>query len=293
MNLRPGSRAVLAAWIVVLYLLGGHTASAKVIFVDNLNGFDGNDGLAASNQSLLTGPVQTLYRALKLVRRGDGIVLKNTGVPYQESLTLSGARHSGYPTEPFTIDGNGAVLSGLATVPADGWQRQTSGLWRLSLSRKGHYRFFNNGQPVPEQRFPGQDWAAADLAVDHWAAAHGAVLFQLGPDQTPFDQTWTYAAAETGISLVDVRHVRIMNLEVVGYRTDGVNADNACRDVLLERVNSRDNGRAGIAVGGSSRVTAIDCQSLSNGRDSVLITERGGIDLENCNLGGIEPTVVP
>lgn len=264
----------------------------RTIYVDNQSGSDGFDGYAPSSQTQITGPVQSLRQALKLARPSDEIVLTNTGVPYSESLNLSGGRHSGFPNEPLVIRGNGAVLNGTAELPSDGWQRQRNGLWRLSLTRKGYYRFFHEGQPVAQHTLSGRDWQLDEIALDHWVSDRGAIYFRFDDQRTPITERWSYAALEFGISLVDVRHVRIEDLTIVGYRIDGVNADNACRDVTLQNVILENHGRAGLAVGGSARVTVKNSRIAYNGEHSILVTERGGVELEACELGGVEPTVI-
>ncbi|MBI1347477.1 hypothetical protein GC163_14455 [bacterium] len=279
-----GVGLIMSLWVTSAY--------ARPIFVDNQSGSDGFDGYAATVQTKLTGPVQTLRQALRLARRGDEIILINTGIPYSESLTLSGARHSGYPSEPFVIRGNGAVLNGTASLTSDGWQRQSNGLWRLSLTRKGYYRFFRDGLPIAEQPSVSAAWKPDDILADHWASHEGAVYFRFDDDRTPITEAWSYAAWDFGVSLVDVRHVRIENLTIVGYRVDGINVDNACHDIELENLRIENHGRAGLAVGGSSRVTAINCRIAENGSEAVLITERGGLQLEACDLGGSEPKVI-
>ncbi|OYW20644.1 MAG: hypothetical protein B7Z55_06980 [Planctomycetales bacterium 12-60-4] len=285
--------AVRLVSVTLVVALVAATADARNIYVDNQNGSDGNNGSAAEIETRVSGPVQTIRRALKLAVRADTIVLRNTGEPYAEVLNLVGGQHSGFPTEPFTIVGNGAVLSGVATVPSDGWQRQRDGLWRLSLTRKGTYRFFRDGLPVAEHVFASRDWSPAELPLDHWTSHRGAVLFHFDDRQTPITESWTYAAAELGISLVDVRHVRIVDLQIVGFRVDGVNADNNCNDVVLESVMLHNNGHAGLSIGGTSQVSVINSQITDNGRHSILITERGGLRLEDCELNGVEPTVEP
>lgn len=268
-------------------------ASAREIHVDNRNGNDANDGLTPESQTVLTGPVLSLRQALRLARRGDTIILQNTGWPYSESLNLAGGNHSGFSNQPLTILGNGAVLSGVAPVPADGWQRTGDGLWELTLTRKGYYRFFLDGQAIPEQQFATSLWEAAELPLNHWASVRGKVRFRLSDDASPLAQNWSFATGEIGISLANVQNVRIENLTVVGFRVDGINADGNSREIALDGVTLQHHGRAGLAIGGTSQVTATDCQFLDNGRAAILITERGGVRLENCDLGGVEPTIQP
>ena len=63
--------------------------------------------------------LQSLQRAIELAHQGDAIRLTNNGTPYYGGVTLFGERHSGRPDGPFTIIGNGAVLSGAKPVPQE------------------------------------------------------------------------------------------------------------------------------------------------------------------------------
>ena len=274
----------------VLAALTASTAFAADIYVDNANGSDGNDGTASEIRTAVTGPVRTLLRGTQLLRRGDALVILNTGQPYYESLFLSGGRHSGNETFPLVVRGNGVTLSGQRPLPVEGWQSLGEGLWRLTLTRKGHYSFFNEGTAWPEFR-PSETFTRDALPEGQWAPYRGDVYFRFAERRPPIDSNWTYAGDEQGVSLVDVRHVQIMDLNVVGFRVDGINVDNACRSVTLERVSVQHNGRAGVAVGGSSRVRLAGSRVTDNGRYSVLVTELAGIDVEACDLGGVEPTL--
>ena len=84
-------------------------AVGREIFVDNVAGDDRFTGQMASDPGGMAGPVRTLAKALRLAGCGDTIVLVKNDVPYRESISLAGSRHSGTPDEPFTIRGNGAI----------------------------------------------------------------------------------------------------------------------------------------------------------------------------------------
>lgn len=277
--------------IIILVLLTAPTSSAAVIYVDNQNGSDGHDGLSPEIQTALSGPVRTLRRGAELAQAGDMLFLRNTGKPYFEMLALSGGKHSGSPTRPFVVQGNGSVICGLRQIPSTGWRNVEGGLWQLSLTRKGHYYFFREGIAWPEYLPSEGRFLLTEIPEGYWTAHRGLVYFRLPPDQTPSDSSWTYAAEEQGVSLVDVRHVQIIDLQVLGFRVDGINVDNACRDVTLERVSSEHNGRAGLAAGGSSRVRLVNSRIRTNGRHSVLVTEVAAVEIEASDLGGVEPTV--
>ena len=93
---------VVAIALVVCFLLALSPVSAGIVFVDNSTGSDALDGRVPVPSSGNAGPVRTISRALELARTGDNIEIKNTGKPYYESLTLFGARHSGFATLPST-----------------------------------------------------------------------------------------------------------------------------------------------------------------------------------------------
>ncbi|MFI4876411.1 MAG: hypothetical protein ACIALR_13760, partial [Blastopirellula sp. JB062] len=107
-------------------------ASARDIYVDNLRGDDRHYGTNAVISENSDGPVRSIAKALRVARRGDRIVLKNTGIAYRESITLQAARHSGFSGEPFVIEGNGATLDGAAFVPPDAWEVVGDDLYRFS-----------------------------------------------------------------------------------------------------------------------------------------------------------------
>src|SRR5262245_55566178 len=89
-----------------------HVVLARDIYVSNTAGDDRSRGYEPESLYAGGGPVRTIAKALRIASTGDRIVIANTDVPYHESLSLVGERHSGYPHEPFTIEGNGAVLDG-------------------------------------------------------------------------------------------------------------------------------------------------------------------------------------
>uniref|UniRef100_A0A7C2NZ45 Right-handed parallel beta-helix repeat-containing protein n=1 Tax=Schlesneria paludicola TaxID=360056 RepID=A0A7C2NZ45_9PLAN len=284
----------LSLWIVIVVGLTDllQPARAADIHVDSANGFDGNDGLAAVITTATNGPVRTLKRATQLAQAGDRIVLKSNGQPFFETLYLTGGRHCGFASRPFTIEGNGAVISGLRDLPPDGWRPQGPGLWRLSLTRKGHYRFFRDNQPIPEFLPTTRSMALDDLPLDHYFSHQGAVIFRFDEGYVPYTELWTYAAADIGVSLVDVRNLQIRNLTIVGFRVDGLNADGNCRGVVLDNVTLEHNGRAGLSANGTSQVFVESSRLTGNGRHSAVITEYARVNLQNTDDGGVEPTVI-
>lgn len=275
-----------------LFLLQAVNASAVEIYVDNLVGDDVFDGRNSVPSDTGTGPVRTLRRAIQLAGFGDQIVLTRPGAVYYDSLSLTGTRNSGSPHYPFTIVGNGAILSGLRAVPPAGWRRAGPDLWQLTMTRKGFYRLLRDGQPLPELiPEPGVN-PLETLAPGQWTATGGSVYFRVDGDAPPSTQAFSYAADQTGLSLYQVENVKIVDLTLRDFRFDGIHAQNMCRNVSLENVTCFNNGRAGIAVSGTSKVEVIGGSVSGNGRFQIRIANNGDANLRDVAMEG-EPTVVP
>ena len=76
------------------------------------------------------------------------------------------------------------------------------------------------------------------------------------------------------------------------FRFDGLRAQNMCRDVTLEKVNCLNNGRAGIAVSGTSRIEMVGGSLSENGRHSLLVSSPATANLREVTTD-VEPTVIP
>ncbi len=271
--------------------LHGCDVSAADIFVDNLIGSDFFDGRLSRPVDSGGGPVRTLRRAMQVAGYGDQIVLTRSGEIYYDSLSLTGIRNSGSKNHPFTLIGNGAILSGLRAVPKQGWRQASPDLWKLTLTRKGYYRLLRDGRPLPEGRHEIGVNPLDSLAAGEWAAWQGSVYFR-ADGEPPATQDFSYAADQTGLSLYQVDNVRIVDLTFRDFRFDGVHAQNMCQGVILESVTCINNGRAGIAVSGSSHVEVVGGKVAWNGRSQVRISKPAGVELRDVTMDG-EPTVVP
>ncbi len=281
----------LLAMACVLSCLPWGVVSAKEIFVDNLVGSDAFDGLRNLPGDGGGGPVRTLRRAMQVAGFADQIVLTRPGAVYYDSLSLTGARNSGTKQNPFTLIGNGAILSGMRAVPPEGWRPAGPELWKLTLTRKGYYRLLRDGHPLLEARSENGVNPLSTLAAGEWAAWQGSVYFRSDGD-APSTQQFAYSADQTGLSLYQVDNVRIVDLTLRDFRFDGINAQNMCEGVKLENVTCLNNGRAGLAVSGSSHVEVVGGRMTGNGRHQVRIAHPAGAELRDVTLDG-EPNVVP
>lgn len=272
-------RRAMGVWALALMLGAvipcGQCAGA-VIYVDNRIGSDAADGASEELVDLRSGPVRTIRRALQLARRGDTISIANHGVPYYESIALTGARHCGYSQRKFTIIGNGAVVSGAQPVPPAAWKEVESDLWKFTPWRKGHYRLILDGKAVPEVAAPYEESTGAsdslpDVPEGQWAAWRGSIYYRTPRFERPAERPFAFAAQGVGLTLADVHDVHVVGLVFRHFRLDGVSAHSRARGIVLDNVQSLENGRAGLFVGGTSDVEALDCRFERNRKANVLL----------------------
>lgn len=277
------------------YALGvalGASAHAQTLFVDNLQGSDAFDGKSPRPLDSDTGPVRTISQALALARPGTTIEIAHTGTPYYESLHLVGGRLSGFSYRPLTIEGNGAVVSGARSLPPQAWEPIGGDVWRIRFQRKGHYQVLLDGRPVPEFRpQPPLPARREEIPAGHWYAERGTVYYKSPPLTEPLSRSFQFGYEEVGLTLYQVRNVRVRNLTFQHFRLDGVNAHDQCRNVVLENVVAVENGRAGIAAGGTSELVVEKGKLAGNLRNQLLISELAVVRVEETELSE-PPTLV-
>jgi len=246
-------------------------AVGREVLVDNVNGDDRFTGQLARDPGGMGGPVRTLAKALRIAGPGDTIILVKNDAPYRESFSLTGRRHSGTSQEPFTIQGNGAILDGSAPAPAEKWESYKGAIFRLRSRPMAYSQLFLDGRPAVRV-FAGQSAKSPpELQPRQWCSLEGRIFFCVEKSKLPGDYKLSYAHDQTGITLFHVERVRIADLTVQGFQVDGVNLYNSAREVSLSNVTCRGNGRSGVAVGGASQVT-IDASLLGNNGQAQLLT---------------------
>ena len=267
--------------LILAVSLAGPAADTRAgtLFVNNRMGSDRYNGSTEKAINDSSGPVRTIQRALQLAGTSDIISLANTGVPYYESLTLCGTRHSGTERHPFTIVGNGSVLSGAIAVPETAWQQVGDHLWQLKPYRKGHYQLILNGKAVPELRRKANENRATvpDLPSGTWCAFRGAIYYRSERRTEPESMPFGFAQRGCGMTLYSVRNVLVQNVSIQHFRIDGVNAADQATDVVLTGVHLIENGRSGLAVGGTSLVAVVRGRVRGNRSHSVLLKEAAAL----------------
>lgn len=268
------------------------SANAEVFYVNNRTGADRNDGVVDTPQSATSGPVKSISRALQLAGFADTIIVANTGLPYYDNISFQGEKNSGDPVRPFRLIGNGATITGAMVIPDGAWREAARDVWKVTPFRKGYFQLVRDGKALPELRpQPGEKWdSIPDLEVDQWCSWKGSIYYRVERLVDPASQRLSIARRSCGITVFSAHNIVISDLTIQHFRLDGVNLHDLATDIQLEKLTLRENGRAGLAIGGSStgRLTGSD---IERNRDhSVLIQEAAAVGLEDCILDA-EPTV--
>jgi hypothetical protein len=274
----PTAAVLLVAWTWCTEPVAG-----RDVYVSNTVGSDRMDGSAARVEGGSHGPVRTLARALRLVEKGDHIVLDNSGKPYRESVCLSGDRHQGLRGKPLTIRGNGATLDGTAPVPPGAWQHFRGDVFRFRPGRLTHQQLLLHDKPARRRPVMVRR-VLPELAPLEWTLMDGHIYFRVEDGRLPRDYDLKYSDRQTGITLYGVNHVRIMNLTVLGFALDGVNAHDGVRNTVLEGLACHTNGRSGISVGGASRVSVDRCRLGNNGQSQFRVEGYAAVHLNRTQI---------
>ena len=257
------------------------------IYVDNVAGNDRSTGRQATPATDLSGPVQTIAKALRLAEAGDTVVLAKTGSPYCESISLVGNRHSGTAQQPFMIRGNGATLDGAQAVPRKVWESYRGPVFRFRPLHVGYQQLYLNGRPAVRVVLAKADSPSADppeLKPLQWCSLGGYIYFCVEQTKLPADYRLTYACQQTGITLSYVEYATISDLTVEGFQLDGINLANTARRVSLFGVTCRRNGRSGVTVGGASSVALENCHLADNGEAQLLTLPHSETHLRDTKL---------
>jgi hypothetical protein len=218
------------------------TSSAATWHVDNRRGNDTHDGRAPGRA------FKTIARAVKAAQVSDALSLANTGVPYLESIRLVGG--GGTPSKPFTIEGNGAVISGLRPVATNDWKRRSDGVFEISGHRPyGFPTLLIDGRQTPEGNpdalQPGQ-WAWPRKPDTR---REGVLRFRPGYGKTPADYRLEATLGESGLQISSSSYVTVRNLISEFHSNDGFNIHGTdCRGFLGENIEGRFNGDDGFSI---------------------------------------------
>jgi hypothetical protein len=277
---------LFAACLVALFIVPTTVpkeGAAKDLVVDNVRGNDSqNDrGLVAGPASF--GPYRSINRALAAAFPGDRIILVNTGKPYRECISLVGFDHSGSPSRPFEIVGNNATLDGSRSPSYDDWRPVRDDIWQLITTPPGHGILTLDGNALKNKPLDSGT-SLSELEPLSWTRVGPRIYFCCERNRGPFDYSLEVSDQTTGITLYDVSNVVIRDLNVRGYRIDGINAHDRVSGAVLLNVRSFQNGRSGITVAGASEMSIRQTVAEQNGMSQLRVEGRGAARLIDTKL---------
>ena len=292
--------------ITVVLTLIGFNAEAKTVYVNNTMGDDRFTGEREDFDVVEAGPVRTIKRATELARLGDTISLADTGVPYQECVSLTNKNASGINAEfPFILEGNGASLDGRVTVEHEKWEHfkeiykdvkdnppeYQGDIFRLHVAKYYpsavcYCMLFVDAMPVQNKPSDPMESPVGQLNELDAALFEGYLYFRPEKGKTPEDYKLEITALRTGITLNHVDHVVIRNLIVQGFQLDGIALANSATNVVIEQCTIRGNARAGMSVGWGSDVKANRILTCANAFSEVLTLPYSRVKLEKSRLTG-------
>lgn len=243
---------------------------AKTVYVDNVRGNDSNPGTKAR-------PVATIDKGLALLKRSDCLEVINTGKPYQRPYRgvtgrTHSVRHGGTLEKPMVINGNGAVVTGLAIIPADKWKKEgdfhTLFFWPMSNMYKNYKKqnywvdktriWWVNGKAAPNcksleelKKTPGGFW---------WNKAQKKVLFHL-PAGKKLADLKIELPANSGFSFYD-SHVIIKNFYVTHSWNDGFDSSGSNYKGIYKNCIAVENCGQGFSCHGTGQTYYEDCAAI-------------------------------
>lgn len=268
--------ALLAPFILLAL---PEAVGARDIYVDNEKGDDRYRGQYPLPGNVSDGPCRTIKRALFLAGAGDRIILAKNQEPYQESITLQGARHSGLTTNPFRLVGNGAVIDGRSTIRGSVWQPVRDDLYRFQPATMSTGMLFRDGQSIAPRRGRIADARPAQLQPGEGILFDAHYYFRAERGKIPHDYELSAPGQPVGLTLCDIHDVVIEDLVIQGFQLDGISAADGVANVRLEKVVSQANGRSGFAIKGASRLQLVGCQASANGRAQVWVDDYATVQL--------------
>lgn len=222
---------------LLCFVLIRSAAFGATCYVDNRAGRDDNDGKTQETA------LATIARAVALSKTSDTIVLTKTEIAYNEPILL--VRRGGTPQKPFTIEGNGAVLSGLKTLAPEKWKKTGDDVYFFPLSQTpyGQPYLANSGKKLVKGS------AADELEPEqfYWDREAG-IHFRCASGKTPASYDLGATLITSGFATASASYIVCRNVVCEYFANDGFNMHGDCRGIYLENVVARYNGDDGISI---------------------------------------------
>ena len=263
---------VFALWLMIQTDCGSIAAELEV---DNLRG---SDKQSPQRGEQTRSPYRTIQRAVDHATIGDTISIRNTGEPYRECVSINSNHLLGTAGFPLIIDGNDVTLDGTKPLGALDWSANGRDLFELNVRSPGYVIILaRSDQPMPENL--GHVADLSTLQPLQYARNSGSIYFRARAGDVPQTYGLRVGVEQTALTLYDVSNIVIRNLNVTGYRLDGINCHDLVTDVRFENIVVEKNGRSGISVGGASQVVFQNGKLQHNGQSQARAEGRGRLEL--------------
>ena len=143
----------ILAYFAPIAATAAENAPRDIVYVDNKAGSDDFTGRAPKPGADKAGPFATIMKAITQCQPGARIEIANTGTDYRETVRVTGLKKSSADA-PLLIDGHGAYVSGLVSVPTNQWIHLKDDIYYF-LNKVGEA----NGKPVYGP-MPNSNWLA-------------------------------------------------------------------------------------------------------------------------------------
>jgi hypothetical protein len=221
--------------IAALLLIQSNILAA--VYVDNIKGDDAKSGLSKEES------VKTLKKAVAILRRQKDktLIMENTGTPYYETLRIS--RFPTTAKSPLTVEGNGAVISGLKLIPAEKWEKQNT-VYFAPYTRRGAlnpYLVINGKELV---RVKGKEKLTP--YTHYWAKEGVYFMPEEGKNISSYKLYGTVLAS--GFAVSHTSYIVCNNLVAEYFSNDGFNVHGDCQALVFNNIVGRYNGDDGFSV---------------------------------------------
>lgn len=256
---------------MILLVLSGGVFAAGTVYVDNVRGDDRNDGSKER-------PVACVQKGLDLLEDSGTLEVVNTGKPYQRPYPGEKGkglyiRKGGTFDAPLRINGNGAVLTGLAVIPPEKWTPAEGGLlslpfWPMSNMYKG-YRKQNYWLDAPQIWWVDGEAAPNCKSLDElrgtpggfwWNKAEKRVLFHL-PAGKKLSEIKVELPGNFGFYITG-DHTIVRDFYFIHSWNDGFDAAGKNQNGVFKNCVAIDNCGQGFSCHDSSNIYYEDCVAI-------------------------------
>ena len=238
-----------------------------IIYVNNKIGDDSFNGKSSTKLGA-SGPVKTIQKALDIVAVSGTVEIINTGVPY---VSGNRVKKGGTPGFPLTIEGNGAVISGLGEVSATEWTLVEENIfsrpfWPMSNQLKTN-KDYNYWIGIPQiwrvNNLPAKNCVSKEELKNSpggfwWNKEEKTVWFNLPKNKNFTDLNIMLPIQRGHGSGINVNgsmsNILIKNLRAEFAFNDGFSAHGTVQNLVFQNCIATDNCGQGFSMHGETKV---------------------------------------